>query len=170
MRKKGRKLTIFILIIMIIIIFSVGISILLGYREERKLKKQVKTYESYLKEDRINLNKIETMFEENLTTKDRLIVEKAYETYARDFASIVVDSEEILNSHEITVLLSAENYKKDGPNFIKSKKYIEDSIKHLKNNKDQIGIMRTENEALQYIEGKITKKYYKELEDEVIKK
>ena len=35
-----------------------------------ELKKQVKTYESYLKEDRINLNKIETMFEENLTTKD----------------------------------------------------------------------------------------------------
>ena len=129
----------------------------------QQLKKQVKTYEKYLKEDQIDLNKIDNMFEKKLTTKDRLIVEKAYETYAREFASIIADSEEILNSYEITILLSANNYQKDGPNFIKSKKYITDSIEKLNQNKDKISLMRTENEALQYIEGKTTKKYYKEL-------
>ena len=59
------------------------------------------------------------------TKGDYAIVEKAIKDYINEYSNITKATINIMNDEKIEDILSIENYKKDGPDFVETKKYVE---------------------------------------------
>lgn len=61
------------------------------------------------------------------TTGDYATLEKTMKEYMNKYATLVKDLTKILEDEKLIQILSAENYKNDGPEFTESKAYITDA-------------------------------------------
>lgn len=162
MKTKGNKIVIIVLVILIAIVAVIAVNMLLGLKEENALVKEVEKIEKYLKAEEIETEKIEILLKNDLTTGKRLKVEKAIEQYSLDLAIVLADTTEVLNDGRLTSILTTENFKTDGPNFIESKKYITETIEELEKNKKEIINLSEKETIMKYIENDNLNEYYTE--------
>ena len=80
------------------------------------------------------------------------------------------DITKVLDDENIANILSKENYQKDGPEFINTKKYIEETRKSLEDGKNKYYELLTKDGAMNYINNKDIDDYYKDLFKEEIDK
>lgn len=61
------------------------------------------------------------------TTGDYATVEKAVKSYLKEFSDVLKSTMEVMQDEKIAQLLSGENIKNDGPEFVQTKEYINNS-------------------------------------------
>lgn len=98
------------------------------------------------------------------TKGDYAIVEKAIKDYINEYSNITKATINIMNDEKIEDILSIENYKKDGPDFVETKKYVENSKKEFNDNIQKLIELTNEESIKKNIEkANLTDNYYLEL-------
>lgn len=98
------------------------------------------------------------------TKGDYAIVEKAIKDYINEYSNITKATMNIVNDEKVEDILSIENYKKDGPDFVETKKYVENSKKEFNDNIQKLIELTNEESIKKNIEkANLTDNYYLEL-------
>ena len=96
------------------------------------------------------------------------MVERAYKNYISDILKNMKNIAQVLNEEQITQSLTVENYKTDGPDFTKTKKYLASTIQKLEEYKSEYKEFLTQEKAMEYIENDLDKHYIDFYKDEMV--
>ena len=119
-----KKILITLLIIIVIALIGVGYFVFTDMQQEEKLKTELTELSELSNAQNIDIDEINNRLDRIVTKGDYSIVEEAFKTYLRENFDNSIKIANILNDEKITSLLTVENYKEDGKDFIKSKDYI----------------------------------------------
>lgn len=151
----------------------VGILIIIGSIFAYVLFKDLKQ-EDILRNEINSLSKVDfskDTYNTNLKTKgDYKVVEEAIKDYFNEYASNLQDITKISSDKTMSILLSADNYKNDGPDFVKTKKYIDETRTSFNTKIEELIYMTSESEIMKRIEGKDLDSYYVKLYKELMLK
>ena len=122
------KKKIFIIIGVIIAVIVLGIAYMMvsDLKQEKKLKEEMGYIDELVNKEDFDSSEVNSILARNVTKNDYQVVEKAYKSYLKDSFDIIVNIKNILDDERLTENLSFENYKKDGPDFIETKKYLKE--------------------------------------------
>ncbi|MFR2571736.1 MAG: hypothetical protein ACLS90_08675 [Clostridia bacterium] len=115
-----------ILMIIVLIVIGIGILLVKDLKQEDTLREEILAFDNLTREENIDLEKIDEKIRKIKTTGDYGVVEKAVKEYWSDIINTSIDLTNILNDEKIEKVLTAENYKEDGPDFIETKKYLQE--------------------------------------------
>lgn len=115
-----------ILMIIVLIVIGIGILLVKDLKQEDTLREEILAFDNLTREENIDLEKIDEKIRKIKTTGDYGVVEKAVKEYWGDIINTSIDLTNILNDEKIEKVLTAENYKEDGPDFIETKKYLQE--------------------------------------------
>lgn len=104
------------------------------------------------------------------TNGDYGVVEKVIKDYFDEYAKNLQDISDIASDKTISSLLSTENFKKDGPDFVKTKKYLNETRTSFNTKVDELSYMTSESEIMKRIENKKLDSYYVKLYKELMLK
>lgn len=158
--KKALKIILFIALFIVIIISSLVIWDLI---QENKLNEELEYISELTNAEKIDVEEIYKVLNRTITKGDYKEVEKSFKNYLKDNFDNTLKIAEILNDENLVNILTAENYKNDGKDFLKSKQYIEDTKNKLTEYKNTYLEFFTEEKAMSYIEDKNLDEYYIEL-------
>ena len=88
-------------------------------------------------------------------------VEKAIKNYFNDYAIHVQKILSIMNDDEFVNVLSIENYKSDGKDFVKTKEYIEKTKTDLNESFTKLIQITDAKEMINYLDSNVGEKYVK---------
>lgn len=156
-------------IIAIILVVAIGIGILVvnDFRQEDILRQEMLEFENLTRAENIDLEQIDQRIRELKTTGDYGILEKAMKDYLADVVNVSVDIANILNDERIVNALTPENYQEDGPDFVQTKQFLEESKTNLEQYKSEVLQLLTNEGAMSYIENKNLDDYYVDLYKEI---
>ena len=158
-----KKILITLLIIIVIALFGVGYFVFTDMQQEEKLKTELTELSELSNAQEINIDEINNRLDRIVTKGDYATVENAFKTYLRENFNNSIQIANILNDEKITTLLTVENYKEDGKDFIKSKDYITTTKTTLEDCKNKYTEFLTEEKAMSYINDKGLDSYYTDL-------
>ena len=161
-----KKIYIIIFIIILVIIGTIAYfsyNYYLDREEKVLLQNEVEKVSKYIADDKVDLAKIEEILTPVITTGNRLAVEEALEKYILTSAKAINNTISLLNDENITNLLSASNYKQDGPIFTNSKAYITKTKAKLLENKEEILNLTNEENILKYFKNSTNDDYYEKM-------
>ena len=158
-----KKILITLLIIIVIALIGVGYFVFTDMQQEEKLKTELTELSELSNAQEINIDEINNRLDRIVTKGDYSIVEEAFKTYLRENFDNSIKIANILNDEKITSLLTVENYKEDGKDFIKSKDYITTTKTTLEDCKNKYTEFLTEEKAMSYIKDKGLDSYYTDL-------
>ena len=92
------------------------------------------------------------------------IIKNIYDEYALNLQSI----SKIATDKKMAGLLSLSNYEKDGPDFVKTKKYLNETKTSFNTKLTELSNMISEEEIMKRIEGKELDQYYVDLYRELM--
>ena len=121
---KKRILKIIGIIIGILLIIIVGVAIW-GMVQENKLEKELTKISELVNAENIDLDSVYEVLNQTVTKGDYAKVEKAFKNYLKDNFDTTIKISEILNDEQLLNILTANNYLKDGKDFLVTKAYIE---------------------------------------------
>ena len=158
-----KKILITLLIIIVIALIGVGYFVFTDMQQEEKLKTELTELSELSNAQEINIDEINNRLDRIVTKGDYATVENAFKTYLRENFNNSIQIANILNDEKITTLLTVENYKEDGKDFIKSKDYITATKNTLEECKNKYTEFLTEEKAMSYIKDKGLDSYYTDL-------
>lgn len=158
-----KKILITLLIIIVIALIGVGYFVFTDMQQEEKLKTELTELSELSNAQNIDIDEINNRLDRIVTKGDYATVENAFKTYLRDNFNNSIQIANILNDEKITTLLTVENYKEDGKDFIKSKDYITTTKTTLEDCKNKYTEFLTEEKAMSYINDKGLDSYYTDL-------
>lgn len=97
-------------------------------------------------------------------------VEQAIKEYMRDYADNIKKIDTIINDDTIKNILSISNLEKDGKEFNKSIKLIQEKQKELEDTVNILNTLNTKDKILEYIEKKEVNQKYNEIYEEYMLK
>ncbi len=163
MKKKIIFLLVSILLIVIAVISFFGYNYYLDNKEKILLQNEVKEVLKYISEKEVNLKKIEEITSPKITSGNRLAVEEALEEYILVSANAINTTITLLNDERITNLLSDTNFQNDGPAFLTSKTYINETKQKLLQNKKDILSLTDTSKIMSYFKNSTNDIYYEEM-------
>lgn len=104
------------------------------------------------------------------TKDDYAVVEETIKSYLDEYATNLQSLAKIASDKKMKTLLSAENYKNDGPEFKETKKYINETRTSFNTKLAELANMITEEEIMKKIENKNLDSYYVDLYKELMMK
>ncbi|MBQ9011921.1 MAG: hypothetical protein IJ093_04660 [Bacilli bacterium] len=144
---KKHKILVVIGIVVAIIAVIVG---LVGYflvkdvKEEQVLRKEISSLNKLdITKDRYNTDIV--------TTGDYAVVESTIKDYLDDYATNLQGVLDILNDEKLSNVLSADNYKNDGPEFGQTKEYLENTKKDFNEKLTKLTNMTDKNTIIDAI-------------------
>lgn len=143
--KKSQRIWIKI-IIAIVLLFTIiiGYFVYSDLKEEELLKQEIQTY--------MQLDFIKDNFNVEIKTSgDYALVESAIKTYFKELSDIVKEINKIENDESFINILTTENFKTDGPDFIVTLKKITDVRKIFDDNINKFVQMCSEEYMLSLI-------------------
>ncbi len=161
-----KKIYIIIFIIILVIIGTIAYfsyNYYLDREEKVLLQDEVEKVSKYIADDKVDLDKIEEILDPVITTGNRLAVEEALEKYILTSAKAINNTISLLNDENTTNLLSASNYKQDGPIFTNSKAYITKTKAKLLENKEEVLNLTNEENILKYFKNSTNDDYYEKM-------
>lgn len=153
-----KKVLIIIAIIVAIVIGVVAYFVVSDINQEEKLRTEISEIDTLIED--LNNDAIKQKLDTIVTKGDYAIVEKAYKQYLKDICNNAEKIASILEDDNITKLLTAENYKIDGPEFKITKQYITETMQILEECKNKYYDLLTEETAMSYINDKGLDSYY----------
>ncbi len=158
-----RKILIVLLCIILVALAVIGYFVFTDMQQESKLRTELFELYELSNAENIDIDEINNRLDRITTKGEYAKVEDAFKSYLRENFNNSIQIAEILNDNRITTLLSVENYKEDGKDFIESKKYITTTKAELENCKTKYKEFFTEEKAMSYINNKELDSYYIDL-------
>lgn len=161
-KKNGkRNLIIGIISIVVVVLALFGYFLYTDLKQEDILRKEVSTLASKdITKDR---------YDGSIKTRgDYAVVEEAIKNYLDEYAITCQSVLKIMEDKTLINMLSAENYKKDGPDFKTSQKYLNDTKTKLNKELNRLTTMTSSDEIMKNIEDKHLDKYYTDLYKELM--
>ena len=155
-----KKVLIIIGVILALFIAVIAVLIVKDYNQEEKLRQELNEIDSMINFEDFDYDAVNERLGKTISSGDYLVVEKAAKKYLKDTIDITLTIVNILNDEKLVNILTAENYKNDGPNFINSKLYIKNTKEKLENNKTKILNQMNNETVLSYVENKNLDSYY----------
>ena len=87
------------------------------------------------------------------TKGDYAVVEKNIKEYLSDYGTKTKEVIGIMENEQLVGVLSVENYKEDGPDFVKTKEYIQTTKQDFTNKMNELINMTSEEAIMKKIEG-----------------
>ena len=152
----GKKKIIFIVIgIIILVLLGIfGYMVVDEMNQTNKLIVEVDEISQMFNQTSIDYDAIEQKLTTNVSKGDYLVVEKAVKQYLSDGLTSMKELQEIVDDDRITTLLTIENYSEDGPDFVNTKEYIQNTRTTLENLKNQFISYTTQEKMDEYISDK----------------
>lgn len=166
----GKKKIVFI-VIGIIILVLLGI---FGYmvademNQTNKLIIEVDEVSQMFNQTSLDYEIIEQKLSTNVSKGDYLVVEKAVKQYLSDALASMKELQSVVDDDRITTLLTIDNYAEDGPDFVNTKEYIQNTRTTLENLKNEFISYTTQEKMDEYISDKGLDEYYIELYNELM--
>ena len=158
-----KKIIIVVAVILVAIIGVIGYMVISDMGQEDKLKTEISEISDLSNAENIDIDEINKRLDRTVTKGDYAKVEDAFKSYLRDNFDNSIEIADLINDERITTLLTADNYKTDGKEFIESKKYISTTRQKLEECKEKYSEYMTKEKAMSYIEDKGLDSYYVDL-------
>ena len=159
-----KKILIIAGIILVLIVAIIAYTVVTDMKQEEKLTEEFKYIDGLVEKEETETNEIKEALERTVTTKgDYLKTEKAYKQYLKDAYKNMETMTNILEDERIENSLTPENYKEDGPEFEKTKKYLAETKQSLEDGKNKFYELLTEDGAMKYIKDQNVDSYYEEI-------
>lgn len=156
-----KKIIITIIIIALVLLGGFGYAVFQDLNQEKKLNVEIEELDALLNfEENMDTSEIEKRLDRVVTKNDYAIVEIAYKQYVSDFYNNAIEITNILNDGRISNSLTAQNYKKDGPEFTETKEYLSATKEKLETCKQKYYDLLTDEKIMSYIDGKDLDDYY----------
>ena len=136
--------------------------------QTNKLIVEVDEISQMFNQTSIDYDEIEKRLATNISKGGYLVVEKAVKQYLSDSLASMKELQEIVDDDRITTLLTIENYSEDGPDFVNTKEYIQNTTTTLENLKNEFISYTTQEKMDEYISDKGLDEYYIELYNELM--
>lgn len=158
-----KKILIIIAIIIIVALGTIGYIVFTDIKQEEKLMTELNEISDLANSENINMDDVNQRLDRIVTTGDYAIVEDSFKSYLRENFDNTMQIAEILNDEKIVNILTAQNYKEDGKDFVNTKEYIRTTREKLENCKTKYVEFFTEEKAMSYINNKGLDSYYIDL-------
>ena len=165
-----KKIFIIISVIVLIMVAFLAYIFISDMIQEKKLQEEFSYIDGLMENEESQTDEIKEALNRNITKGDYLEVETSYKQYLKDTFQNMEDITKVLDDENISNILSTETYQQDGPEFINTKKYIEETRKSLEDGKNKYYELLTKDGAMNYINNKDIDDYYKDLFKEEIDK
>ncbi len=163
-----KKTIIWIIIaIVLVIVIGIGVLVVKDFKQEDILRQEMLEFENLTRAETIDLDAIDQRIRELKTTGDYGVLEKAMKEYLADVVNVSVDIANILNDEKMTNILTPENYAEDGPDFVETKQFLQESTEKIEQYKNEVLELLTNEKAMSYIENKDLDQYYIDLYKEI---
>ncbi len=156
-----------IIAIVLVIVVGIGILVVKDFQQEETLRKEMLEFENLTRAENIDFDKIDQKIREIKTTGDYGVLEKAMKDYLSDVVNASVNIANVLNDERIVNALTAKNYLEDGPDFIETKQFLEESKGKIEEYKTKVLALLTNEGAMSYIENKNLDQSYIDLYKEI---
>ncbi len=137
-----------------------GFMIAKNFQQERILEEELLEIENLANQTYFNDILFQRKLNRYVTTGYYRVVEQAIKTYYIDVYQCYSEMNDIMNDQNIVSLVSTENYRSDGPEFVKSFQYINEKKDRLKELKELDKILFTRDYIMSYITDKDLDDYY----------
>lgn len=162
-----KKIFIGIGIIVALFVALIAFSVYRDLKEENKLVEEVNKIVELSEKEDIDMNEINKLIDRTVTKREYKVVEESIKEYLKDaFANIMV-MYDVLNDDDLVNILTLDNYQNDGPNFVNTLKYINETKIQLEDAKNKYSEFLTETKVMSYIENKDLDDYYIDLYKEL---
>ncbi len=134
-------------------------------KQEELLKNEIDEVMNLFNSETLNEDKMNELLSREVTTKDYKVVEKAFKSYVKDYLNDLnyFKIKEVLKDERIYTILSVDNYISDGKGFIKSTKYLKETIEFLKESQEKFSKYTNEETIMSYLGEDELQKYYIDL-------
>lgn len=164
MKKKWIIIGVSIFLALLLILF---VAVILDFKTEDVLEDEIE--EVVLQMNRGNDSLVYKLLNRTVCDDDYKTVEKQAKLYLKDLYSNMTGIKEIINDDELVMVLSYDNYVKDGKDFSVTYNYLLSTINKLKKYRNNCKKLMTNEGKYSYIKDKKIDDYYKEyFMDEVL--
>lgn len=153
-------LVVVIALVLIVGIIAIGIGLYHDFKQESELISECEQIKELTNEENIDTEKINEMLTRRISDGDYLQVENALKEYLTARFQNITKISEILNNEKLENILTIDNYKNDGPEFVTTKEYIENTKQELQELKNRYEELFTEETLMSYINNKSLDSYY----------
>lgn len=166
----GKKKIVFIVIgIIILVLLGIfGYMVVDEMNQTNKLIIEVGEVSQMFNQTSLDYEIIEQKLSTNVSKGDYLVVEKAVKQYLSDALASMKELQSVVDDNRITTLLTIDNYAEDGPDFVNTKEYIQNTRTALENLKNEFISYTTQEKMDEYISDKGLDEYYIELYNELM--
>ena len=166
----GKKKIVFIVIgIIILVLLGIfGYMVVDEMNQTNKLIIEVGEVSQMFNQTSLDYEIIEQKLLTNVSKGDYLVVEKAVKQYLSDALASMKELQSVVDDNRITTLLTIDNYAEDGPDFVNTKEYIQNTRTALENLKNEFISYTTQEKMDEYISDKGLDEYYIELYNELM--
>lgn len=165
--KKSLKIGILIGVIVLAIILVGGYLFFKDNKEKIKIVEEFQKIETLTNQENFKKEELDEITNHTVATGKYASVEKAGKKYANDIFNTAYELKTLLEDEKMAQILTASNYKKDGPEFVETKKYLSETKQKLEDGKVQMLAYVEEDRINSYIENETTDeaciKLYKQL-------
>ena len=167
--KKGVKIAIFLGIIIFIITLAGGFFFINDKMQKAKIIAEFSQIEELTKSEDFNMDALNEKTSTIVTKGKYATVEKAAKNYASDLFNTAYNIRTLLEDEKMAQLLMASNYEQDGPDFVESKKYLNETKQKLEEKKAEMLSYLEESKINSYIEKETTDGYSTDLYKQLLR-
>ena len=158
-----KKILIIVGIIILIVIGVIAYFVITDLQQEDKLTAELQEISNLVNSQNIDIDQINERLDRTVTRGDYAVVEQSFKQYLKDNFDVSMKIADILNDEKLTTILTADNYKQDGKDFIETKNYISTTRDQLETYKTEYKDFFTEEKVMSYINDKNLDSYYTDL-------
>lgn len=166
--KKGVKIAIILGVIVVVIALVGGYFFMNDIGQKEKILEEFAQIEEITSSENFDMEALNEKTDTIVTTGKYATVEKAAKKYASDLFSTAFKIKALMEDERLVKLLTAENYQEDGPDFVETKKYINETKQKLEDGKNEMLSYLEESKINSYIEAETTEEYYVNLYKELV--
>jgi hypothetical protein len=160
--KKIFIITVSVIVALVLItgVIAIGIGLYHDFKQEGELISECKEIKKLTNAENLDAEKINEMLTRKISTGEYLKVEEALKEYLTARFQNIRKISQILNDEKLEKILTIDNYKNDGPEFVTTKEYIENTKQELQELKNKYEELFTEETVMSYINNKNLDSYY----------
>ena len=160
--KKIFIITVSVIVALVLITgaIAIGIGLYHDFKQEGELISECKEIKKLTNAENLDAEKIKEMLTRKISTGEYLKVEEALKEYLTARFQNIRKISQILNDEKLERILTIDNYKNDGPEFVTTKEYIENTKQELQELKNKYEELFTEETVMSYINDKNLDSYY----------
>lgn len=167
--KKNVKIIIIVGVIILAVALAGGYFFINDIMQKGKLVDELSQIEEMTSSGEFDMEKLNEKTSNIVTSGKYAKVEKAAKNYASDVFNTANEIKTVLEDKKMAQLLTASNYKADGPEFVETKKYLSETKEKLQNFKTEMFGYLEDGKISSYIEAETTDSYSIELYKNLLK-